>query len=77
MDAIIKLRKKIADQSVQERSQTLQTHRYYSCTHQMRIVSPIHTGQYLKSPERQVPPQEIVAAVGLPLPATIQSADVT
>jgi NAD(P)H-quinone oxidoreductase subunit K len=70
MDAIIKLRKKIANESMQERSLTKQTHRYYSCTHQMKIVSPIHTGQYLEDPERQSPPQEIAAKAGLPLPAT-------
>jgi len=74
MDAIIKLRKKIANESMQERSQSLQTHRYYSCTHQMKVVSAIHTGQYLKSPERQAPPQEIAATAALPLPATLQSA---
>jgi NAD(P)H-quinone oxidoreductase subunit K len=73
MDAIVKLRKKIADQSMQERSLTQQTHRYYSCTHQIRVGSPIHTGQYLKHPERQAPPQEIAATAELPLPATLLS----
>lgn len=53
MDAIVKLRKKIADESLQERSHICQTHRYYSCTHNMKIISQRHTGQYLISPERQ------------------------
>lgn len=55
MDAIIKLRKKIANESLQERSHVSQTHRYYSCTHNMKIVPETHTGQYLKSPQRQQP----------------------
>lgn len=71
MDAIIKLRKKIANESMQERSLTKQTHRYYSCTHQMNIVSSTHTGQYLKSPERQAFRQEVAAAAALPLPARL------
>ena len=74
MDAIVKLRKKIANESMQERSHFLQTHRYYSCTHQMKIVSPVHTGQYLNSPERQDSPHEIATASQLPLPATLQTA---
>ena len=73
MDAIVKLRKKIANESMQERSDSQQTHRYYSCTHRMKIVSPVHTGQYLNSPQRQVSPQNIAAAAQLPLPATLQS----
>lgn len=74
MDAIIKLRKKIAEGSIQQQMHHQQTHRYYSCTHQMRIISPMHDGQYLKLPERQVPPLEIAATKGLPLPATLQTA---
>lgn len=73
MDAIVKLRKKIANESMQERSHSSQTHRYYSCTHRMKIVSPVHTGQYLNSPERQESAQEIAAAAQLPLTATLQS----
>lgn len=53
MDAIVKLRKKIANESLQERSHSLQTHRYYSCTHNLKSVPESHTGQYLRSPERQ------------------------
>ncbi|WP_026734129.1 NADH-quinone oxidoreductase subunit NuoB [Fischerella sp. PCC 9605] len=68
MDALIKLRKKIANESIQERQITQQTHRYYSISHQMKVVSPVHDGQYLKSPERQAPSPELTEATGLPLP---------
>jgi len=49
IDAIIKLRKKISNESMQERDQIKQTHRYYSTTHNMKVVDPILTGKYLQS----------------------------
>ncbi|BAZ12476.1 putative proton-translocating NAD(P)H-quinone oxidoreductase, chain B [Calothrix sp. NIES-4071] len=68
LDAIIKLRKKIANESIQEREQTKQTHRYYSIPHKMKVVPPVNDGKYLRSAEREAPPQEILEAPGLPLP---------
>ncbi|MEG4224752.1 NADH-quinone oxidoreductase subunit NuoB [Microcoleus sp. N9_B2] len=59
MDAIVKLRKKIANESFQEEQQREPTHRYYTRPHRMKIVSPIHEGKYLKTSARQVPPPEI------------------
>lgn len=53
MDAIVKLRKKIANESIQERQLTEQTHRYYSRPHAMKSVPEIHDGVYLESPARQ------------------------
>ncbi len=47
MDAIIKLRKKIATEDIRERDRMLPTHRYYSTTHQMKQVPTIHDGKYL------------------------------
>jgi len=71
IDAIIKLRKKIANESIQERHITQQTHRFYSIRHQMKVVEPILDGQYLKSSSRETPPQEIAQATGLKLPLTL------
>jgi NAD(P)H-quinone oxidoreductase subunit K len=68
IDAIIKLRKKIANDSIQERGSMGQSHRYYSVPHQMKVVQPILTGQYLQSASRQAPPQELAAALGLAMP---------
>ncbi|ABW31518.1 proton-translocating NAD(P)H-quinone oxidoreductase, chain B, putative (plasmid) [Acaryochloris marina MBIC11017] len=51
LDAITKLRKKIANESLQERDTTQQTHRYYSIPHKMKVVPPAVTGQYLQSHE--------------------------
>ena len=65
MDAIVKLRKKIANESLMERSRVSQVHRYYSCTHNMKIVPESHTGQYLSSPERQ---ESLAMAAKMELP---------
>jgi NAD(P)H-quinone oxidoreductase subunit K len=66
VDAIIKLRKKVANESIQERSRNEQNHRYYSTTHKMRPVDPILTGEYLRAATRQAPPA-LTESGGLPL----------
>lgn len=69
-DAVIKLRKKISNQSIQERATTIeQTHRFYSTRHNMKAVEPILNGTYVQSVTRQAPPKELAEAMGLPLPA--------
>ena len=68
MDAIIKLRKKVANESMQERQQIQQSHRHYRTTHQMKVVPAVHNGQYLESLTQKTPLQEIAGATGLPLP---------
>jgi NAD(P)H-quinone oxidoreductase subunit K len=74
LDAIVKLRKKIANESIQERSLTVQTHRYYSRTHRMTPVAPINDGVYLNRPTRQALPQALTTAtqapIAVPAPAT-------
>jgi NAD(P)H-quinone oxidoreductase subunit K len=71
MDAIIKLRKKIANESIQERDQLQQTHRYYSTAHKMRVVEPILTGKYLQTGNHSNPPAELAAAMGMPIPPAL------
>ncbi len=56
MDALIKLRKKISNESMQEMHIKEQTHRYYSRSHDMTIANPIHDGDYLRKLEQQTPP---------------------
>ena len=46
-DAVIKLRKKVGDESFLERTKLNQTHRYLTIPHQMKRVEPIVTGEYL------------------------------
>ncbi|MFM2313572.1 MAG: hypothetical protein RLZZ04_2848 [Cyanobacteriota bacterium] len=69
-DAVIKLRKKISNQSIQERATTIeQTHRFYSTRHNMKAVEPILNGTYVQSVTRQAPPKELAEAMGMPLTA--------
>lgn len=75
IDAIIKLRKKIANESIQERGILRQTHRYYSTTHTMKAVEPILTGEYLQSATREAPPKELREAMGLPVPPALKAAE--
>ncbi len=59
-DAVIKLRKKVSNETIQERATIMeQTHRYYSVPHNMKIVSPILTGKYLATETRHTPPKEL------------------
>ncbi len=74
-DAIIKLRKKVSNESLQERAALLQqTHRYYSTTHNMKPVQPILDGKYVQSATRQAPPKELAEAMGMPVPAALEAA---
>ncbi len=72
-DAIIKLRKKIANETLQERAAMVeQTHRYYSTTHNMKVVEPILTGKYLQSGTWNNPPKELAQAMGMPVEEALQ-----
>ncbi len=73
IDAIIKLRKKIANDSLQERAKLQQVHRYHSVTHKMKVVEPILTGKYLQTAERQAPTKELAEAIGMPVPPALQA----
>lgn len=73
IDAIVKLRKKIANDSLQERGNFKQAHRYYTRKHNMNVVEPILTGQYLQSGTRQTPPKELTEAIGMPVPPALKA----
>lgn len=70
-DAIIKLRKKLANESIQERVFIQQTHRYYSTSHQMKTVEPILDGKYLAQATRNGPPRELQEAMGMAVPPAL------
>lgn len=75
VDAIIKLRKKISNESIQERGDLRQNHRYYSTAHSMQSIDPILTGKYLQSETRDVPPKELMEAMGIPVSPALQAAE--
>jgi NAD(P)H-quinone oxidoreductase subunit K len=49
IDGIIKLRKKMAVESWQERNAPAQTHRFHTVGHRMKEVEPVLTGDYVRS----------------------------
>ena len=54
-DAVIKLRKKVANESILERSKAQQTHRYLTVDHKMNLVFSENTGEYLnKKSEKSI-----------------------
>ncbi|MEM6447792.1 MAG: NADH dehydrogenase subunit K [Cyanobacteria bacterium J06642_2] len=74
MDAIVKLRKKIAAEDMRDRGRLQQTHRYHSVGHQLKPVPDIITGQYLELSTREAPPAELAAAMGMPVPPAMTEA---
>ena len=48
-DAVIKLRKKVGNESVSERQKLNQTHRYLTISHKMKRIDPQVTGKYLNA----------------------------
>ena len=54
-DAVIKLRKKVANESILERGKAEQTHRYLTVDHEMNLVFSENTGEYLnKKSEKSI-----------------------
>ena len=46
-DAVIKLRKKVGNETILERTKSEQTHRYLTIEHNMKVVFSQNTGEYL------------------------------
>jgi len=60
-DAVIKLRKKVANESILERSKAEQTHRYLTVDHEMNLVFSENTGEYLnKKSEKSIESSNLV-----------------
>ncbi len=57
-DAVIKLRKKVGDEAISERSKAIQTHRYFTVPHKLKKVAPLITGSYLSAATQQAALQE-------------------
>ncbi len=54
-DAVIKLRKKVGNESISERIKTKQSHRYFTIKHKMNLVFSENNGQYLNTkPEKMI-----------------------
>lgn len=75
IDAIVKLRKKISSESLAERGEVIQTHRYYSTKHNLNAVPDLLTGKYLQVDTRQAPPRELMEAMGMPIPPALEQVE--
>jgi NAD(P)H-quinone oxidoreductase subunit K len=73
-DAVIKLRKKVGNESVSDRRQLKQTHRYCTVDHAMVPVEPIVTGSYLRA-ETQIAALAPGAGVPMAAPEQTESAE--
>ena len=59
-DAVIKLRKKVGNESILERSKAEKTHRYLTVEHNMNIVFSENTGKYLnQKSEKSIKPSNL------------------
>ena len=74
IDAVIKLRKKVSNDSIQERGNLRQTHRYYSTTHAMKPGELLLDGTYMRKESRYAPPKELMEAMGMPVPPALLTA---
>ncbi|PSN11450.1 NADH-quinone oxidoreductase subunit B [filamentous cyanobacterium CCT1] len=72
IDGIIKLRKKIAQESLQDRGMQQQSNRFYTVQHKMNRIPEVHQGNYLRDEFRQKPPQELAQEQGIPLPELLK-----
>lgn len=73
-DAVIKLRKKVANESVSERGLLVPTHRYLTVEHSMKAVKPAATGSYLRA-ETQL--AALAPGAGLPIGEGLETASQT
>ena len=53
-DAVIKLRKKVGNETILERAKAQQTHRYFTVDHKMNIIFSENTGEYLNKKNKNV-----------------------
>ena len=53
-DAVIKLRKKVGNESILERSKSKQSHRYFTVNHKMNLVFSKNNGQYLNTKDEKM-----------------------
>jgi NAD(P)H-quinone oxidoreductase subunit K len=72
IDAVIKLRKKVAQEDFVARDARKQTHRFHTVDHGLTLTAPIYTGNYLQNKERQSPPKEFTENLGVLTPLLLE-----
>lgn len=59
IDAIVRLRKKVAQESLSQKDSFQQEHRYHTTRHHFISSLPTHTGVYIQSQARRAPPRPL------------------
>src|SRR6476646_109367 len=59
IDAIVRLRKKVAQESLSQKDSFQQEHRYHTTRHHFVSSLPAHTGVYIQSQARRAPPRPL------------------
>ena len=73
IDAVIKLRKKVGQETAHEKALFKQSQRSFSLSHRLKPVPAVHTGNYDQKQLRQLPGTEIDMSLELPLERILQS----
>jgi NAD(P)H-quinone oxidoreductase subunit K len=73
IDAVIKLRKKVGQESAHEKAVFKQSQRSFSLVHGLQPVPATHTGNYDQKIIRRIPDNEIDMSLELPLERILQS----
>nr|UPO65424.1 NADH dehydrogenase subunit K [Cosmarium impressulum] len=72
-DAVIKLRKKVGQESAHEKKNYQQSQRCFTMSHRLKPVLPIHTGTYDQETLRRTPGNEMDTSLEYPLEKILQN----
>jgi NAD(P)H-quinone oxidoreductase subunit K len=72
-DAVIKLRKKVGQESAHEKKNYQQSQRCFTISHRLKPVLPIHTGTYDQETLRRTPGNEMDTSLEYPLEKILQN----
>jgi len=73
IDAVIKLRKKVGQESAHEKKNFQQSQRCFSMSHRLKPVLPIHTGTYDQEILRRTPGNDMDNSLEYPLERILQN----
>jgi NAD(P)H-quinone oxidoreductase subunit K len=73
IDAVIKLRKKVGQESAHEKTNYKQSQRCFTLSHRLKPVLPIHTGTYDQQTLRRTPGNEMGTSLESPFERILQN----
>jgi NAD(P)H-quinone oxidoreductase subunit K len=73
IDAVIKLRKRVGQESAHEKKHYQQSQRCFTMSHRLKPVLPIHTGTYDQQTLRRTPGNEMDTSLEYPLERILQN----